>query len=374
LGVFVGLVEHRTLAVTDKSLPHQFSLTELTGGSFLENGATYQYTIFYCGELPDDCETSTVKSVERTFVLNDSSLPTTSSCEIKVTRPTFNGSLYDQDDFVHFQTCSEGLHQLKMRRVDTDENKIIDLGNLQFGDHAISSEDIKNRIDSASNFLLQNEQYNIWVLACIGGTRNAPNCDNTTSGNQISVPFTWKSSNPTPTPITVNSCVTNGSTLYDPQPRKLGREMCSDGFIKEPYSGTYAPSLVDIKSEFDRRRLLYLGNEDQKVHREVLNQLYLLAMRIKQIANPNCQSLYVVKGYVSYADQVALYTQNRATNERPGYSVHQSGIALDLRCAVITSAGNVSVNDIPVANIINATSFGFDRPVSTIPHHYIYFW
>lgn len=206
-----------------------------------------------------------------------------------------------------------------------------------------------------------------------------------------------------PTLVASASCSQYGGP-YSPQPAHLGRELCADGRIIQPYEPNYSPpNLVNLRQELGNG---YLMEYDVTIHNVLVNDLkrWIDDMTTRYQTNPasSCVPL-VVHGYRSYQHQQQLYdgancvydeasqtdvvrgTKNWCGVTRPGFSAHQSGTAIDLFCAAINCQKDTQGRDVCtvrrdwskyVYDVIGGESilrnYNFTRPMSFDRPHYQY--
>ncbi|MFH2022297.1 MAG: D-alanyl-D-alanine carboxypeptidase family protein [Patescibacteria group bacterium] len=178
------------------------------------------------------------------------------------------------------------------------------------------------------------------------------------------------------------TCKQVGKEPYSPQPKSLGKELCADGGIPTAYSEKDIPEVVDLKKAIEEKLVAELGEEKGKTEAvkffikdgvqvstgivdstlKMLRDFYKLA---EDDPSKYCQ-VYVYSGYRSFADQKKLFDDNKCkwdpklqmnvkegTTEwcqvgTPGWSTHQSGVAVDMWCAAVTKDKDGKITKVDV--------------------------
>ncbi len=211
-------------------------------------------------------------------------------------------------------------------------------------------------------------------------------------------------STPTPVPVGVPKCSDYGYGLYNPQMRLLDRELCSHGGIVNFLESDFVPTnLVNIQSEFQNAAAEYFGNNGTLIKKEVVADLakfnQFMIDKYKEDSSSACIP-YIVYGYRSYEVQKGLYDGKncvwdeasrtnvvRGTNNwcgvaRPGSSLHQSGLAIDMFCTKFScNNGNSNCSIGPDYNKVimdyvdegTTKKFGLIHPIPADPPHFHYF-
>lgn len=229
------------------------------------------------------------------------------------------------------------------------------------------------------------------------------------------VPPTQPPSIPTSLPV-ASSCSEAGLGLYQPQPRRLGRELCEDSTIVRLFTpDEVPPNLVNVRQRLGPKYLMADNanlNENGVILAQdaVINDIkgLLDGMTARYKANPGSSCIpFLAYVYRSYAFQQRLYDAKRCIFDpstgfsvikdkngnipgdpgqrvrcgvgRPEFNTHQSGTAIDLYCARLACVGNNCFMDVDFSrrpiDVLGKQimeQYGFTPAMSWDPPHFEY--
>lgn len=207
-------------------------------------------------------------------------------------------------------------------------------------------------------------------------------------------------------------CSDLGLSRYDPQPKHMTREMCSDTSIPYGYDDTYVPQdLVNLKDTLgnDYPIWSYLAKDTKLVTIDgIKGLLNYLKEEYKKDRN-KCLPI-ITAGYRSYEMAQDIYKSNNCVWDpetrwsvvkdasgnvpknindrvwcgaaRPQFDPHRDGIAYDLYCAKVecdNTNNNCAISVDFNKNVINYLNDeimkknGFLHPIGVDPPHFIYY-
>ncbi len=208
---------------------------------------------------------------------------------------------------------------------------------------------------------------------------------------------------PTPVPVGVPQCSdysdANGPLSANSiQMAHLGREICSNGRVVVGFSSEAPSNLVNAKEAIEASGYEYFGNSNIVVRAEMVDDLGKmmkdLANKYQQDSRSSCIP-FLYSGYRSYEEQEVIWnklncewsealqmgvvkgTRSYCGAQRPGYSLHQSGLAVDIYCT-FSQAANGKNNISMEAKLYqyvgdSVQEYGFYHPIAQDPPHYHYF-